>query len=134
MHGPTGTGRIGVQRSTVRCGAAVDVCFRLAPGCGDEHEQHRQRERPPLRNRSSHGFSISRCPHFDFDYHTRLLPESLPILVARSVRKVLRWALISLAVVIAVLTLPAAVVSVLGISISAAPWRASIAHAASQAL
>ena len=35
---------------------------------------------------------------------------------------------------IAVVTLPAAAVSVLGISISAAPWRASIAQAASQAL
>ena len=54
--------------------------------------------------------------------------------VARSLRGVLRWTLISLAAVIAVPVLTALVVGVLGIIVSAAPWRGPIAQAATEAL
>ncbi len=46
----------------------------------------------------------------------------------------MRWTLISLAAVVAVPMLTGLVIGVLGISISAAPWRGAIAQAASQAL
>ena len=46
----------------------------------------------------------------------------------------MRWTLVSLATVIAVPVLAALVIGVLGISVSAAPWRGPIAQAATQAL
>ena len=52
----------------------------------------------------------------------------------RSLRRTLRWTLISLAAVIALPLLTGLVVGGLGISISAGHWRGPIAHAISQAL
>ena len=65
---------------------------------------------------------------------TATLSRHQVVRIPRSLRRAVRWTLVSLATVIAVPVLAALVIGVLGISVSAAPWRGPIAQAATQAL
>jgi AsmA family protein len=65
---------------------------------------------------------------------TATLSRYQAVRVPRFLRRAVRWTLVSLAAVVAVPALTGLVISVLGISISAAPWRGAIAQAASEAL
>ncbi len=65
---------------------------------------------------------------------TATLSRYQAVRIPRFLRPAVRWTLISLAAVVAVPVLSGLVVGVLGISISAAPWRGPIGQAASLAL
>ena len=65
---------------------------------------------------------------------TATLSRQQVVRIPRSLRRAVRWTLVTLAAVVAVPVLTALVVGVLGISVSATPWRGPIAQAATQAL